>query len=110
MDRLDAMATLLAVVDTGSFSAASRKLRVPVTTVSRRVADLESHLRTKLLQRTTRKVTLTDAGAPYVAVCRRLIEQLEEAERTAAGEYQSPRGELTVTAPLVPSSWRSSST
>ena len=55
MDRLDAMATFLAVVDTGSFSAASRKLRVPVTTVSRRVADLETHLRTKLLQRTTRK-------------------------------------------------------
>ena len=101
MDRLDAMAALLAVVDTGSFSAASRKLRVPVTTISRRVADLEAHIRTRLLQRTTRKVTLTDAGAPYVAVCRRVIEQLEEAERSAAGEYQSPRGELTVTAPLV---------
>jgi len=101
MDRLDAMAALLAVVDTGSFSAASRKLRVPVTTVSRRVADLEAHLRTKLLQRTTRKVTLTDAGAPYVAVCRRVIEQLDEAERTAAGEYRSPRGDLTVTAPFV---------
>ena len=101
MDRLDAMITFLAVVDTGSFSAASRKLRVPVSTVSRRVADLEAHLRTRLLQRTTRKVTLTDAGAPYVAVCLRVIEQLEEAERTAAGEYQSPRGELTVTAPLV---------
>lgn len=101
MDRLDAMATLLAVVDNGSFSAASRKLRVPVTTVSRRVADLEARLRTKLLQRTTRKVTLTDAGAPYVAVCRRVIEQLDEAERLAAGEYQSPRGELTITAPLV---------
>jgi DNA-binding transcriptional LysR family regulator len=101
MDRLDSMITLLAVVDTRGFSAASRKLRVPVTTVSRRVADLEAHLRTKLLRRTTRKVTLTDAGAPYVAVCRRVIEQLEEAERAAAGEYQSPRGELTVTAPLV---------
>lgn len=101
MDRLDAMATFLAVVETGSFSGASRKLRVPVTTVSRRVADLEAHLRTKLLQRTTRKVTLTDAGAPYLAVCRRVIEQLEEAERAAAGEYRSPRGELTVTAPLV---------
>ncbi len=101
VNRLDAMATLLAVVDAGGFSAASRKLRVPVTTVSRRVADLEAHLRTKLLQRTTRKITLTDAGAPYVAACRRVIEQLDEAERTAAGEYQSPRGELTVTAPLV---------
>ncbi|MCQ8277623.1 LysR family transcriptional regulator [Acetobacteraceae bacterium KSS8] len=101
MDRLDAMATLLSVVETGSFSAASRKLRVPVTTVSRRVAELEAHLRTQLLQRTTRKVTLTDAGAPYVLVCRKVLEQIGEAERNAAGEYQSPRGELTVTAPLV---------
>lgn len=101
MDRLDAMATLLAVVDTGSFSAASRKLRVPVTTVSRRVQELEAHLRTQLLQRTTRKVTLTDAGAPYVLACRKVLEQVSEAERNAAGEYQSPRGELTITAPLV---------
>ncbi|MDE2515967.1 MAG: LysR family transcriptional regulator [Rhodospirillales bacterium] len=101
MDRLDAMTALLAVVETGSFTAASRRLRVPVTTVSRRVAELEAHLRTQLLARTTRKVTLTDAGAPYVAVCRKVLEQISEAERNAAGEYQSPRGELTVTAPLV---------
>jgi DNA-binding transcriptional LysR family regulator len=101
MDRLDAMTTFLAVVETGSFSAASRKMRVPVTTVSRRVADLKAHLRTKLLQRATRKVTLTDAGGPYVVACRKVLEQIGEAERNAAGEYQSPRGELTVTAPLV---------
>lgn len=101
MDRLEAMTTLLAVVDAGSFSAASRKLRVPVTTVSRRVSELETHLRTQLLQRTTRKLSLTDAGASYVDTCRRVMEQIEEAERVAAGEYQSPRGELTVTAPLM---------
>ncbi|MFH0303545.1 LysR family transcriptional regulator, partial [Bradyrhizobium sp. 31Argb] len=81
MDRLDAMSTLLAVVETGSFSGASRKMRVPVTTVSRRVAELEAHLRTKLLQRTTRKVKLTDAGAPYVVACRKVLEQISEAER-----------------------------
>lgn len=101
MDRLNSMATLLAVVDTGSFSGASRKLRVPLTTVSRRIADLETHLRTKLLHRTTRRVTLTDAGAPYVSVCRQVINQVEDAERVASGEYQTPRGELTVTAPLI---------
>lgn len=101
MDRLDAMTTFLAVVDTSSFSAASRKLRLPVTTVSRRIAELEAHLRTKLLQRTTRKVTLTDAGATYVSACRQIIEQIEEAERAAGGEYSTPRGALTVTAPLV---------
>ncbi|MCQ8278897.1 LysR family transcriptional regulator [Acetobacteraceae bacterium KSS8] len=101
MDRLDAMMTLLAVVETGSFSAASRRLRVPVTTVSRRVAELESHLRTQLLQRTTRKLSLTDAGVPYVLACRQVIEQIEEAERTASGEYRSPRGTLTITAPAM---------
>ena len=101
MDRLDAMTTLLAVVDAGSFSAASRKLRVPVTTVSRRVAELETHLSTQLLQRTTRKLSLTDAGVPYVETCRRVMEQIEEAERMAAGEYQNPRGDLVITAPLM---------
>lgn len=101
MDRLEAMTTLLTIVDTGSFSAASRKLRTPLTTVSRRVADLETHLRTKLLHRTTRRVTLTDAGVPYVAACRRMFEQLDEAERAAGGEYQAARGALTITAPLV---------
>lgn len=73
---------------------------MPVTTVSRRVADLEAHVGAKRLHRTTRKVTLTDVGGPYIAVCR-AIEQLDEAERTVAGEYQSPRGELTLTAPLI---------
>jgi len=101
MDRLDAMTTLLAVVDAGSFSAASRKLRVPVTTVSRRVAELEIHLRTQLLQRTTRKLSLTDAGVPYVLACRQILEDIGDAERTASGEYQSPRGELTITAPSM---------
>lgn len=101
MDRLEAMTTLLTIVDTGSFSAASRRLRTPLTTVSRRIADLETHLRTKLLHRTTRRVTLTDAGIPYVAACRRMLEQLDEAEREASGEYQAARGALTITAPLV---------
>jgi DNA-binding transcriptional LysR family regulator len=101
MDRIDAMNTLLAVVDAGSFSAASRRLRVPVTTVSRRVAELETHLRTQLLQRTTRKLSVTDAGALYVAACRRVLEQIDQAERLAAGEYQSPRGDLVITAPLM---------
>lgn len=101
MDRLEAMTTLLAVVDTGSLSAASRRLHTPLTTVSRRVSELEAHLRTRLLNRTTRRLTLTDAGGAYVAACRRILDQVDEAERTAAGEYQAPRGELTVTAPMV---------
>lgn len=99
MDRFDAMSVLLAVVEEGSLSAASRRLRAPLATVSRKVADLERHLRTQLIVRTSRRVALTDAGRAYVAATKRILEQVEEAERAAAGEYSSPRGELHVTAP-----------
>ena len=101
MDRLDAMSVLLAVVEAGSLSAASRKLGTPLATVSRKISELESHLRTKLLHRSTRQMTLTDTGRSYLDACRRIIEQVEEAEREAKGEYRAPRGDLTVTAPTV---------
>jgi DNA-binding transcriptional LysR family regulator len=101
MDRFDAMAVLLAVVEEGSLSAASRRLRAPLATVSRKVADLERHLRTQLLVRSSRRVELTDAGRAYVAASRRIIEQVEEAERQAAGEYRALRGELHITAPTM---------
>jgi DNA-binding transcriptional LysR family regulator len=100
MDRLEAMTILLRVIDEGSFSAASRKLGVPLATVSRKVSDLETHLGTKLLVRTTRKVALTDAGAVYAASARRILEEIDETERLAAGEYHAPRGDLVVTAPV----------
>lgn len=101
MDRLDAMAVLLTVVEEGSLSAASRRLRTPLATVSRKVADLEQHLRTQLLVRTSRRVELTDAGRAYVGSAKRILEQVEEAEREAAGEYRLPKGELHVTAPTM---------
>ena len=101
MDRLEAMTILLRVVETGSFSAASRALGVPLATVSRKVNDLEAHLGTRLLVRTTRKVALTDAGAVYVASARRILEEIDETERTAAGEFHAPRGELVLTAPVL---------
>jgi DNA-binding transcriptional LysR family regulator len=101
MDRLDAMTILLAAVDTGSLSAASRHLRIPLATVSRRVADLEEHLNVRLLHRGNRKVVLTDAGQSYVASCRRIIEEIAEVERTASGEYRAPQGELTISLPAV---------
>ncbi len=100
MDRLEAMAILLRVVDRGSFSAASRELGVPLATVSRKVAELEAHLGTRLLTRTTRRVTVTDAGAAYMVSARRILEQIDETERIAAGEFHAPRGELVVTAPV----------
>jgi len=65
MDRLEAMSMLVEVVEKGSFSAAARTMRVPVTTVTRKVSDLESVLGAKLLVRTTRKLSLTDAGITY---------------------------------------------
>jgi DNA-binding transcriptional LysR family regulator len=101
MDRLGAMSVFVAVVSAGSFSAASRELRMPLPTVSRRVAELEAHVDAKLLVRGTRKLTLTEAGEAYLAACRRILEQVAEAERGAAGEYNTPQGELVLTAPVT---------
>ncbi|HEV2509398.1 LysR family transcriptional regulator [Bosea sp. (in: a-proteobacteria)] len=101
MDRLDAMAVLLSVVEAGSLSAAARKLRMPLATVSRKIADLETHLRAKLMLRTRRGTELTEAGLAYLEASKRILEQVEEAERIAAGEYSAPRGELRLTAPTL---------
>jgi DNA-binding transcriptional LysR family regulator len=101
MDRLEAMSILLTVVDAGSLSAAARRLGMPLPTVSRKVAELEAHLHTRLLHRTTRQLSLTEAGAAYVAACRRILDDVGEAERMATGEYAAPKGELAVTAPIV---------
>ncbi|GMG81563.1 LysR family transcriptional regulator [Paralimibaculum aggregatum] len=101
MDRLGAMEVLLAAVEAGSLSAAGRRLGIPLATVSRRVADLEAHLGSRLLIRSTRRLTLTEAGTAYVEAARRILEAVGEAERMAAGEYSTPRGELLVAAPVV---------
>jgi DNA-binding transcriptional LysR family regulator len=101
MDRFESMSTLLAVVEAGSLSAAARRLNTPLTTVSRKVAELEAHLKTRLLTRSSRRIALTDAGRSYVAACKRILEELGEAERTASGEYSVPRGDLMITAPVV---------
>lgn len=101
MDRLEAMAILVETLEQGSMSAAGRKLRMPVATLSRKLTDLENHLGTKLLTRSTRRLSLTDAGAAYVAACRRILEDVGEAEREASGEFLAPRGELVITASLA---------
>jgi len=101
MNRLEAMSTLLAAIDAGSLSAASRKLRLPLTTVSRRVSDLEKHLNSQLLVRTSRRLELTESGRAYVRACRDILAAVEQAERSAAGEYAAPRGAMTITAPIV---------
>jgi DNA-binding transcriptional LysR family regulator len=99
MDRLEAMSVIVTVAETGSISAASRRLKSPVATVSRKVAELEARLKAQLFHRTSRRMSLTDAGRSYVEACRRIIEQVDDAEREVSGEYRMPKGELAVTAP-----------
>lgn len=101
MDRFSAMSVFTSVVTAGSFSAASRALRIPLPTVSRKVAELESHLDAKLLVRGTRRLALTEAGEAYLADCRRILEAVAEAERGAGGAYNAPQGELVITAPVA---------
>ncbi|PAQ08817.1 LysR family transcriptional regulator [Mesorhizobium temperatum] len=101
MDRLEAMSLFVAAVEAGSLSAAGRRFGIPLATVSRKVSDLERHLKTRLLNRSTRQLTLTDAGHAYLAACHRILDEVGEAERTAAGEYSAPTGELIITAPII---------
>jgi DNA-binding transcriptional LysR family regulator len=100
-DRLDAMSVLLSAVDAGSLSAASRQLRLPLATVSRKVSELETHLGTRLFQRSGRGLILTETGHAYVTACRRILEDIAEAERAASGEFSTPKGNLAITAPIV---------
>jgi DNA-binding transcriptional LysR family regulator len=101
MDRLESMSILVAAVEAGSLSAAGRRLGAPLTTVSRKISELEEHLKTRLLNRSSRKLTLTDAGRSYIEACKRILEDVGEAERAASGEYSAPKGDLIITAPIV---------
>ena len=95
------MSVFAAIVDGGSLSAAGRRLNVPLATVSRKLADLEAHLKTRLITRSTRKLVLTDAGRDYLDACRQILEQVDEAERAASGAYAKVKGQLVVAAPVV---------
>jgi len=99
MDRLDELAIFVAVAEQGSFVAAARRLGRSPAGVTRAVAALEDRLATRLINRTTRAVALTDAGARYLDLCRRALAEFEELELSAASERLEPRGQLTVTAP-----------
>ena len=105
VDRLEAMSILVMAVEAGSFSAASRRLGTPLATISRKISELEGHLQTRLLIRSTRKLMLTESGAAYLSVCKRVLEEVSEAERAAAGEYNLPKGDIIVTAPIVFGRW-----
>ena len=101
MDRLESMTAFVAVARAGGFSAASRALGIPLATISRRVGELESALGVRLLRRSTRQVVVTEAGQRFFAACQRALEDLRDAEEAVSNEDRTPRGELTITAPIA---------
>ena len=101
MDRIEAMKILIRAVEAGSLSRAGRELGLPLATVSRKVAELEAQLGASLLVRSSKGLVPTPAGHGYLTAARGILEQLDEAERAAAGEYVSPRGDLVVSAPVM---------
>ena len=101
MDRLREMEVFVAVADAGSLAAAGRRLRLSPPAVTRAVAALEERIGARLLNRTTRSLSLTEAGRRFLESARRLIHEVEEAEREAAGETAVPQGHLAVTASVT---------
>ena len=101
MDRIDAMRAFISVADLQGFAPAARKLGLSASAVTRLIASLENHLGARLLQRTTRSVTLTDVGARYLERARRILGDLEEAEDSVQAERGRPSGRLVVSAPLM---------
>jgi DNA-binding transcriptional LysR family regulator len=99
MDRIDDMQAFVTVADLQGFAPAARKLGMSPSGVTRLIAALEERLGARLLQRTTRQVTLTDAGARYLERARRILGDVEEAESAAEGERTRPGGRLVVSAP-----------
>ncbi len=100
MDRLTAMSVFCRVVERGSFTVAAERLDMSTASVSKYVSALESHIGTPLLARTTRRIVLTDAGRNYYERCTRILDEIEDAERTAGVVQTTPRGLLKVRAPV----------
>jgi DNA-binding transcriptional LysR family regulator len=100
MDRIDAMQAFVAVADLQGFAPAARKLGLSPSGVTRLIAALEDRLGARLLQRTTRSVTLTDVGARYLERARRILGDVEEAEGSVQDERTKPSGRLVVSAPV----------
>jgi DNA-binding transcriptional LysR family regulator len=101
MDRLEAMSILLHAVEDGSLSKASRNLGLPLATVSRKVSELEAYLNTTLFTRSAKGLMPTPAGLSFITAAKAILELVNEAERTASGEYTAPKGDLAVTAPTM---------
>src|SRR5258708_38364368 len=97
---LNEMLVFARVVQAGSFTTAAAALGMPKSTVSRKVSELEERLKARLLQRTTRKLSLTDVGRTYYDYCARIVGEVEDAERAVSSLQETPRGLLRVTAPI----------
>ena len=95
------MTTFVTVVETEGFASAARKLNVSPSVISRVMTELEEYLGVRLLTRTTRVVRITDAGASFYEDCRRILADIDAAELSATGTGNTPRGQLTVTAPVL---------
>lgn len=100
MDRLDSMRLFVRVAELGSFSAVAQQMNVARSVVTRQVAALEAHLGTKLLARSTRRLSLTSAGATYLEQCREILGLVDAAEAGLTEDSQAPRGHLRITLPF----------
>ncbi|KAF0862017.1 LysR family transcriptional regulator [Pseudomonas sp. LD120] len=101
MDRFQEMQVFVCVAQEQGFAAAARRLNLSAASVTRAVAALEQRIGTQLLVRTTRRVHLSDAGQRYLEDCRRILAEVQDAEASAAGIHAQPRGQLTLTAPVL---------
>src|SRR3954451_20860723 len=101
MDRVDGVAIFAEVAERGSFTEAARRLNRSPAAVTRAVAELEARLGVRLLNRTTRAVSVTEPGQRFLAGARRVLADLSEIEQAAIGQGRAPRGELRLTAPIV---------
>lgn len=99
MDRFREMELMLAIADAGSFAKAAKRLNLSPPAVTRMVSDLETRLDTRLIQRTTRSMHLTEAGLRYLGHAKRVVEEVEMTERDLMGTAASPRGHVRVTVP-----------
>ena len=101
MDKLQAMATFVQIVERGSLTAAAASVETSLPSVVRTLAALEKTLGVRLLNRTTRRISLTQEGRHYLARCRSILAEIDEAEMALSSQRQEPRGELRVTAPVL---------
>lgn len=99
MDSLTSMKVFGTIVEAGSFASAARRLRLSRAVVTKHVAALEDRLKVRLLERTTRRLSVTEAGARYYERCAQILAEIEDAEREAAQATAMPRGTLRISAP-----------